>query len=282
MGQNTPGVRRETRVYVSERNGVRSLHLGNNMVQSAMRLAFPNHLELAYTRCMMGFLLFHPHPQNVVMIGLGGGSLAKFVHHKLPGAKTTAVEINPEVVAAARNYFSLPADDERLYVVIGDGADYIANHPGGVDVLMVDGFDGGCQVASLCSQEFYNYARAALSKNGVLVVNLLSRDKRFQNYMGRIENSFSGNVTTLMAEPAGNLVAFAFRQNPGKRVWNRLPRRAKELERQFTLPFTEFAKKLNVDFIKNAQSNQEDPPAKDRSKIASDGALAKPSPQHQR
>ncbi len=258
MGQNTPSARREAHVHVSERNGVRSLHLGNNLVQSAMRLAFPNQLELAYTRCMMGFLLFHPHPQNVVMIGLGGGSLAKFVHHRLPGVKTTAVEINPEVVAAAHNYFSLPADDPRLHVVIGDGADYMATHPGGADVLMVDGFDGGCQVASLCTQDFYNHARAALRKNGVLVVNLLSRDKGFQNYIKRIENSFSGNVATLMAEPIGNVIAFAFRQNPGKRVWNHLPRRAKKLEQQFALPFTDFAKKLNLRFINGTPAGQED------------------------
>jgi spermidine synthase len=83
----------------------------------------------------------------------------------------------------------------------------MASHPGGADVLMVDGFDGGCQVASLCTQDFYNHARAALRKNGVLVVNLLSRDKGFQNYIKRIENSFSGNVATLMAEPIGNVIA---------------------------------------------------------------------------
>jgi spermidine synthase len=252
MGQNMLQSRREARVYVSERNGVRALHLGNNMVQSAMRVAFPNHLELAYTRCMMGFLLFHPHPQNIVMIGLGGGSLAKFVHHKLPDTQTTAVEINPEVVAAAHNYFSLPVDDGRLRVVIGDGADYVASEAGRADVIMVDGFDGGCQVPSLCSQDFYNHAHAALTKNGMLVVNLLSRDKEFRNYMSRIENSFSGYVVSLPAEPVGNLIAFAFKRNPGKRVWKLLPNRAKDLEQRFALPFTDFVKKLNVPFMEGA------------------------------
>jgi spermidine synthase len=253
MGQNSSRWGREARVYVSERNGVRSLHLGNNFVQSAMRLAFPNHLELAYTRCMMGFLLFHPHPESIVMVGLGGGSLAKFVHHRLARAKTTVVEINEEVISAARNYFCFPSDDERLQTVIGDGADYVASHPGEADVLMVDGFDGGCQVASLCTQDFYNNAREALRKNGVMVVNLLGRDKGFQNYMRRIESSFSGNVTILVVEPVGNVVAFAFRQNPAKRLWNDLPKRAMELEQRFALPFTEFAKKLNPVAIRNSQ-----------------------------
>lgn len=232
-------------VHLSEQDGVRSLHLGNSMVQSAMRLAVPNQLELAYTRCMMGFMLFHPNPKNILMIGLGGGSLAKFVYHGLPRTKTTVVEINSQVVVAARNCFFVPPDDGRLQVLIAEGGEYVAQHPSSTDVLMVDGFDDGCQVASLCTQDFYNHARAALKRNGVLVVNLLSRGKRFQDYMRRIANSFSGQVSTLTADPHGNLIVFAFRQDPGRHVWEDLPERAKKLENEFALPFTEFVKKLN-------------------------------------
>ena len=53
-------------VYVSERYGVRSLHIGSDTVQSAMRLKAPNDLELAYTRSMMAFLLFVPAPATSV------------------------------------------------------------------------------------------------------------------------------------------------------------------------------------------------------------------------
>ena len=241
---NARHIRGESCVHMSEQNGVRSLHLGNSMVQSAMRLAVPNQLELTYTRCMMGFLLFHPNPANILMIGLGGGSLAKFVYHRLHRTQTIVIEVNPVVVVTARNYFFVPPDDERLQVLIAEGSEYIASHPASTDVLMVDGFDDGCQVASLCTQDFYNHARAVLKRNGVLVVNLLSRDRRFQNYMRRIESSFSGYVSTLAADPHGNLIAFAFRQNPGRRVWEDLPKRAKKLESEFALPFTEFVKKL--------------------------------------
>src|SRR5690348_15841042 len=169
-------------VYLSEQNGVRSLHLGNSMVQSAMRLAAPNQLELTYTRCMMGFMLFHPQPENILMIGLGGGYLVKFVYHGLLQTKTTVVEINPQVVMFARNYFCVPPDDSRLQVLIAEGSEYIANHPSSTDVLMVDGFDDGCLVDSLCIQDFYNHARTVLQRSGALVVNLLSRGRGFQNY----------------------------------------------------------------------------------------------------
>jgi spermidine synthase len=101
-------------VEVNEKNGVRYLHLGSETIQSAMRRSRPNELELSYTRCMMAFLLFVPTPTRVVMIGLGGGSLARFVYHNLPETRITAVEISPQVVSAARQFFELPDDPGGL------------------------------------------------------------------------------------------------------------------------------------------------------------------------
>ncbi|MEO6825606.1 MAG: polyamine aminopropyltransferase [Nitrosospira sp.] len=232
-------------IQLSEQGGVRALHLGNSMVQSAMRLAAPNDLELTYTRCMMAFMLFHPSPKNILMIGLGGGSLAKFVYHRLPLIQTIAIEIDPHVVAAARNHFYLPANGERLQVVIAEGGEYVANHPRSADVLMIDGFDCGCQVPSLCNQDFYDHAREVLKRKGVLVVNLLSRDKRLQDYLRRIEHSFPGRVLTLAAEVHGNLIAFAFKHS-GKPDWAKLNERARKLEADFALPFSEYVKKLRT------------------------------------
>lgn len=231
-------------IELSEEGGVRCLHLGSSMVQSAMLLKAPNDLQLVYTQYMMGFLLFHPHPRDILMIGLGGGSLAKFVYHSLPLTRTVVVEINPEVVAVARSYFFVPGDDDRLQVRIAEGSEYLAGHPETADVVMVDGFDEGCQVSALCTTDFYDSARVALKRNGVLVVNLLSRDKRFHDYMSRIENSFNGRVASVMVEPHGNVIVFAFKHSPGKRVWENLASRARDLETELPLPFTRFVTKL--------------------------------------
>ncbi|PTR14423.1 polyamine aminopropyltransferase [Nitrosospira sp. Is2] len=231
-------------VELSEEDGIRSLHLGSSMIQSAMRLSAPNDLELAYTKYMMGFLLFHPDPQDILMIGLGGGSLAKFVYHRLPLVRTVVIEINPEVVAAARSYFFVPVDDDRLQVRSEEGSEYLASHPNIADVVMVDGFDEGCQVPALCTTDFYDSARDALKRNGVLVVNLLSRDKRFHDYMTRIENSFNGRVASVTVEPHGNVIAFAFKHSPGKRVWENLPARARDFETELALPFTRLVDRL--------------------------------------
>ena len=231
-------------VELSEEGGVRFLHLGSSMIQSAMRLNAPNELELAYTRYMMGFLLFHPNPHDILMIGLGGGSLAKFVYHRLPLVRTVVVEINPEVVEAARRYFFVPGDDDSLQVRIADGSEYVASHPDTADVVIVDGFDDGYQVRALCTPDFYDGARDALKRNGVLVVNLLSSDKRFHDYMSRIENSFNGRVASITVEPHGNVIVFAFKRSPGKKVWENLPARAREFETELPLPLMRLVDKL--------------------------------------
>src|SRR5262245_15363690 len=129
-------------VYITERFGVRSLHIDSNTIQSSMRLARPNELELAYTRSMMAFLLFNERPARVLMVGLGGGSLAKFIYHRMPDAHIEVIEINPQVVAVARSHFHLPADDARLTVRTGDGAEWLARPGAAADVIIVDGYDG--------------------------------------------------------------------------------------------------------------------------------------------
>ncbi len=234
----------ELEIAISEQDGVRSLHLGGDMIQSAMKVSAPNDLVLGYTQCMMAFLLFHQDPKMIHLVGLGGGSLAKFVYHYLPQSYLTAIEINPQIVTAAFNQFELPAEDERFDIHVGEGGKYVANNPLSMDVLMIDGFDDDCQVPTLCSQEFYNNAREALNKNGVLVVNLLSRDKHLNAYVKRIESSFNGHVVAMLSEIRGNLLVFAFKHSPGRLTWKTLKARAKTLEKEYPLPFSDFVSKL--------------------------------------
>ena len=105
---------------------MRHLHVGGEAIQSAMRLDDPFALELDYTRCMMAFLLFHPQPRRALMIGLGGGSLAKFFHRRINGLRTHVVEYDDRVIATARALFHVPADDARLAIEHGDGVEALA------------------------------------------------------------------------------------------------------------------------------------------------------------
>jgi spermidine synthase len=231
-------------VDISEENGVRSLHLGSHTVQSAMRVNRPYDLEVEYTRRMVAFLLFHPEPQDALLIGLGGGSLSKFLHHHFPQLRSVTVEINPQVVAAARSFFLVPPDDERFSVVVGDGARYVAEHPESCDVLLLDGYDERCQVEELATQDFYDRCFQALAPDGVLAVNLWGSDPRFEAYYGRIGNAFDGRALLLPSVTRGNMIVLAFKRDQGSPRWQDLRQHARELEARYGLEFLKFVEGL--------------------------------------
>lgn len=241
------GLRRDS-VEVSEENGVRTLHLGGDAIQSSIRLDRPDELALHYTRAMMAFLLFHPRPREVLMIGLGGGSMARYIHRHMPKTRTTVVEINPKVLAAARSFFHFPPDDARLKVEIADGADYVKRHAESADVLLVDGFDDGKQPAVLCSQAFYDSAFGALRPGGVMAVNFMAGDRKLDALLQRIEQSFDDYVACLGAADRVNIIAFAFKGYAPKIAWAELKRRARLLKPVHDLPLDDFIaglKKVN-------------------------------------
>ena len=227
---------REVSVDISEKDGVRYLHLGSSTVQSAMRLSDPVELVLSYTRAMMGFLLFVAEPSRVAMIGLGGGSLPKFIRHHMPATRITVVENNASVISAARSQFEVPEDDQNFSVVLGQGEQWIVEHATACDVLMVDGYDGRRQAGELATEDFYTQARGALARDGVLVVNLWSSDRDFDVYLQRIERVFE-SVVTIPAERRGNVAVLAFNRRPRELRWSKLKARAHELENRFGLGF---------------------------------------------
>ncbi len=227
-------------VYVSEKFGVRALHIGSDTVQSAMRIARPNDLELSYTRSMMAFLLFLEQPCSVLLIGLGGGSLVKFIYHRMPWVRTRVVELNSRVVDIARQCFHIPGDDDRLSVVIGDGAEYVSRESAAADLIMVDGYDAESHVEELATRAFYRDCRARLSPGGMLVVNLWGGDRQFNDILRRIEGVFSEGTLCLPAEKPGNVIVFAFRDLPGAVRWCDLEARAAALSARYELEFDRF------------------------------------------
>lgn len=182
-------------VNFSDWGDIRYLHLGSEWVQGSMRMDKPFEIELEYVQRMMVWLLF-ADPADVprlqaMQLGLGAAALTKFCYKKLR-MPTTAVEINPQVVAACRLWFKLPADDARLRVVLADAGQEIA-HPmyaGRVDALQVDLYDHEAAAPVLDSTAFYADCRAALTENGMMTVNLFGRDSSYERSLEKMAEAF--------------------------------------------------------------------------------------------
>jgi spermidine synthase len=148
-------------------------------------------------------------PRKVLLIGLGAASLTKFLYRNCPQAKLTVVEIEPRVVAAARQFFKLPDDPLRLNIVIADGAHYIAEHNKSYDLILLDGFDENARPGALDTLPFYQMCRARLTNNGILGVNLLGRSRGYKASLERIRSSFDDRALAFPSCESGNVIALA-------------------------------------------------------------------------
>ncbi len=185
-----------------------SLRFRQGELQSLMSVQQPTHLVVPYTRTMMGFLLMVHKPAHILMIGLGGGSLAKFCYQHLPETRITVVDINPHAIAM-RGHFQVPDDDARFKVVCADGADFVRDTRKTFDVILVDGFDADGQSAQLSSKAFYENACRVLRPKGVIAINLDSDHPAHSVFLERIHTSYRGNMVVICVQERANHVVFA-------------------------------------------------------------------------
>jgi len=241
----SPGAQGDMVIDISEEFGIRKLHFGEDDTQSAMRVSDPTELILAYSRCMLGFMLFTDAPAKALLIGLGGGSIAKWIHEYLPQTQLTCVELQPQVVSVARSMFHLPEDDERLEVIVGDGAAHVWQmQEDSVDLIMMDAYSATGIAPPLATTDFFAACRDKLTDNGVLAVNLWGSDKRFGDYCERLGKVFDGRILCLPARQKGNVIAFGFKRGQNNPQWERLAERAKALKTDYALEFDEFVADL--------------------------------------
>jgi spermidine synthase len=232
--------------FVVDNGPRRFLYFDFGAIQSVMDLSSPVRLALAYTRKMMGFLLFNGAPERILLLGLGGGSLAKFCYANLPAASLTAIEMNPDVIAL-RDAFGIPADDHRFRVVNADGAAYVSMLTQCKDVILADACDRTGTAAQFDSVEFYRTARSRLTAGGVFVVNLCGDKSTTAAHLSKIREAFEGELLSLQVQKDGNMIVFGFKERRPDLQWERIEAGAADLKRRFRLDFPRYARRIALD-----------------------------------
>ena len=234
-------------VSVSEHGDQRYLHLGTEWIQGGMCIDAPFDIELEYVQRMMAWLLF-VEPDTVaqrhaMQLGLGAAALTKF-HFKKLKMDTTAIEINPQVVLACRQWFKLPPDSAKLRVLLGDAAEVVRHAPfyGTIDALQVDLYDHEAAAPVLDSPDFYADCRHLLTDEGALTVNLFGRDASYERSLESICAAFGADaVWTFKPTREGNAIVLALRtpQHPERME---LLARAERIQERWGLPAVKWLK----------------------------------------
>ena len=226
---------------ISESAGVRYLHLGTPWVQGAMRIDDPLAIELEYVRRMMVWMLTRDTAAfagaHAVQLGLGAGAITRFCSRRLK-MRTTAVELNPRVIDACRQWFRLPAPSPD-FAVVAMSAQRFVDDPrrrGTVDALCVDLYDHEAASPVLDSAAFYRACFDVLAAGGAMTVNLFGHKASFETSTRRVAAAFgAGAVRTVQPTKEGNTVVLAMKQVtlPGR---DELARRAENIETRWQLP----------------------------------------------
>ncbi len=236
-------------VNFSDDGPIRHLHLGTQWIQGSMALDAPTDLVHEYIQRMMAWLLFVDvltvSKRQAMQLGLGAASLTKFCH-KVLRMKTTAIEINPQVVMACRGWFKLPADNSRTQVVLADASLEIQDPKwwGTVDALQIDLYDHEAAAPVLDSEAFYSDCRRLLTPDGCLTVNLFGRSSSYQQSVDKLASAFGREaIWAFKATREGNTVVLAQRtpSRPNRAV---LMARVEIIQAQWGLPALQWARVL--------------------------------------
>ena len=234
-------------VNFSDDSHIRHLHLGSEWIQGSMYLEDSVGLVHEYVQRMMAWLLF-VEPDSVkdrqaMQLGLGAGSLTKFCAKELH-MQTTAIELNPQVLAMCRNHFKLPADNPMMRVVLADAAQEILNPTwwGTVDALQVDLYDHEAAAPVIDSLPFYNHCRRLLTPEGCMTVNLFGRASSFERSVEKMSAAF-GKEAVWAFKPTreGNTVVLA-QHTPSRPRREVLMARAAVIESRWGLPATKWVR----------------------------------------
>ncbi|NRA60564.1 MAG: fused MFS/spermidine synthase [Psychrobium sp.] len=201
-------------IVISEQDDVRCMAFENRRNsatnQACIDLQLPERLVFEYTRSIVAGLAFKPAPKNILIIGLGGGSLPTMLSRVLPDTDITSVEIDPAVLKMAKRYFNYQ-DSARVKSVIKDGRIFIKRalkNNQRFDWIILDAFNADYIPEHLLTKEFLEESKALLTPNGLLAANTFSASKLY-DYESVTYQSVFKNLTILPSPTKGNRVIFA-------------------------------------------------------------------------
>ena len=223
-----------------------SMHFGTTARQSCMSLVDPDRLELPYIRAMMSCLLFKSDPQTILIIGLGGGSLAKFLLRQFTHCRIQVVESRPSVTRVAYAYFRLP-EDPRVSIRIGDGCRFVTEATGKseFDLILVDAYDDKGMAHSINRPVFFDSCAQLVSPDGVLSMNLWGNQRDvLDQSMDQLNQSFGHRVLNLPVKGRANIIGLGLSNGIERMPLKALQQRADQLALHLGLDMPSFLRQI--------------------------------------
>ncbi len=121
----------------------------------------------------IGYGAVSKEPRNTLVIGVAAGTQIEDVKMRFPATKVTGIEIDEKTVNVGKKYFSLK-EDNRTKIIIDDARRFLSQSNDSYDLIIIDVFRDMSIPPHLATREFFETLDKRLSKDGIIVVNLIS------------------------------------------------------------------------------------------------------------
>jgi spermidine synthase len=163
---------------------------GFDYTESVANLTDPDDLPIKYTQVMTLAVAYPSALDRVLMLGLGGGTLATYLGRFLPDARIETVEIDPAVISAAKTYFGI-RETPRVRYLEGDARVFLNRHTDRYDLILVDAFHGGYVPFHLLTREFYTLLKQRLAPGGAAAFNVHDGTKLYAATLATLRAVFA-------------------------------------------------------------------------------------------
>ncbi len=199
-----------TIIVTEDNRGVRTLRFEDGGArQSVVKLDDPDYIALPYAKAMHAGLAVCDHPQRVLVVGLGGGTIPQFLRRHFPRMQIDVVELDPAVIRVAKRYFGF-REDNMMRAYAEDGRRFIERSEPVYDVIFLDAYSADSVPYSLTTREFLQAAREALTPGGVVASNVWSsRSNQLYNPMIRTYQEVFDRVAIVDVQDVGNRIVIA-------------------------------------------------------------------------
>ncbi len=250
-------------IIVEDKNDLRCLKFNvksSKTNQSCMLKGEPDKLVFNYTKLVFSSLLMIDNPKNVLIIGLGGGTLSNTIHQLYPTAKITNVEIDPAVLKVAREYFSF-FENDNITSLVQDGRIFVKRE--GIkkkkyDWIILDAFNGDYIPEHLLTKEFFEETKKILSANGIISANTFSISQLYNHESATYYDVFGDFINVSNQENSNRIILAGHQKLPDSAL---IESRIKLLDPQlkkFGIDIKSISKSMvstkdNIDWPKNTK-----------------------------
>lgn len=152
------------------------------------------------------------HDSRVLILGLGGGTIAKLLTKKFGLVTIDGVEIDPLMVELGQKY--LDFKEKNVRVIIDDAKKFIKNSRYKYDLICVDLFSHGDVAVGTESKSFFEDIKKTTNENGVVVINkLFTSNEALKKYVDFLHEIFSKTEILLVRGSirTDNIIIYAYK-----------------------------------------------------------------------